>query len=168
MSDTENPIETPPETPEVPPVDPFLGHTKQIVMDRIVSHMNGVGASIIQKYPMAEVQSWPLQKPEAEALLALVEPTIEEAVTAAPFLLLVTQAHYGPEADANVRLGQLVQKATEVKANADTWAALSAFVNGLRARASDRIDAATTVDEVFTIESETQSELGTFRNLHGV
>lgn len=161
----ENPETNPEPTPE--PVDPFLDHTKRITVERIVSHMNGVGSTIVQQYPMAEVQSWDIQKEEAEALLALTDPTAAEVAETAPFLLKVAEAHHGPAEDTE-RVSQVVTKAQAVKTNADMWAALAAFVNGLRARASDRIEAASTVDEVFTIESETQTELSAFREANGV
>lgn len=166
MSETETP-ETP-ETPEVPAVDLFLEHTKRVTLDRMISHMNGVGAAIINRYPMAEVQSWTLQKAEAEALLANATTELSDVRLLAPFILKVTEVHYGPVEDDAERVAQAIRKAHTVVANANLWSALSAFVNGLRARAEDRIEAADTLEAVFTIESETQSELSIFRDQYGV
>lgn len=147
---------------------PFLPYVKQITVERIVSHMNGVGAGIINSYPMAEVQSWTIQRGEAEAVVALGEAavlqlTIAQATAAAPFLVSVCAAHHGAPEEAAELAAQLWDKALSVKANADLWAALSAYVNGLRARAADRIEAAADIAEVYTIESEIQTELAAFR-----
>ena len=170
-----------PEEPEVPvegdPEVAFaqsrLEHYKQTTLERIVSHMNGVGASIVQSYPMAEVQSWTIQKGEAEAVhgigeAALAAYSAAQMLGVAPFLVNVCNAHHGPAENDATLAAQLWTKAGQVKANADLWAALSAFVNGLRARASDQIDAATSEIEVYEIESATQTELSAFRANYGV
>lgn len=150
----------------------FLEHVKSITMQRIVSHMNGVGASVIQAYPMAEVASWPVQKMEADTAIAMGEAlfkaqTLPEATSLTPFLMKVTDIHFG-EAQLTDRMNQLWAKVLAVNANAEAWAALSAFVNGLRARAQDRINSAASDDEVYTIESETFSELESFRTAVGI
>lgn len=153
----------------LPAVDPaFLDHTKRITMERVISHMNAVGASIVSSYPMAEVQSWTIQRLEAEAILATTSPSLADVTSMTPFLLAVCEAHYGEVVDATDRVSQVLTKAAEVKANADLWAALSAFVNGLRARTSDLIEAATSIEGVFEVESGTASELSAFRTLYGV
>lgn len=162
-----------PEIPEEPTPPDFLGHVKQVTMERIVSHMNGVGQSIISQYPMAEVQSWTIQREEAERIVATGELSVlsyteVQAVSAAPFLVAVCAAQFGPAVPFQVRATQLWAKAVAVKANADLWAALSAFVNGLRARTADQVAAATTQDEVFTIESTTATELAAFRDAYVV
>ena len=159
--------------PDEPIASPFLAQTKAMVLARIVSHMDGVGRGIVGSYPMAEVQSWPIQRGEAIILTEMGEETVllmteADILETAPFLLDVCTAHYGQPADDTERATRLWAKAVAVKANADTWEALSAFVNGLRARCSDRIGAALDNDEVFTIESETQSELTQFRDQYGV
>jgi hypothetical protein len=146
----------------------MLADAKKTAIERFVSHMNAVGASIVQQYPMAEVQSWPIQKVEAEALLALEAPDLPAASAVAPFLLSVTEVHFGPAADDAERLAQLQDKAAAVKANADAWAALSAYVNGLRARVSDRIEAAENMDALFVIQSEAATELSEWREAAGV
>lgn len=150
----------------------FLDHVKYITMQRIVSHMNGVGASVVQAYPMAEVESWPLQKMEADAAIAMGETpfkaqTLLDAALVTPYLMKVTETHFG-EAQLVARLDQLWGKVLAVKANAEAWATLSAFVNGLRARAQDRINAAASDDEVYTIERETFTELEIFRATAGI
>ena len=165
--------EEPELTPEQVTAAARLAHYKQVTLERIVSHMNGVGASIVSAYPMAEVQSWTIQKGEAEALHALGEVSVlamsmAQAANAAPFLVAVCQAHYGPAPDDVTAAARLWGKAVEVKTNADLWAGLSAFVNGLRARAKDLISAAADEAEVFEIESGTQSELSAFRDQYGV
>lgn len=167
-----------PELPEEPGPSPDvaesrLDHFKKTTLERIVSHMNGVGAGIVQSYPMAEVQSWTIQKQEAEAVWAVGDAALATMNAAqmqelAPFLSAVCQAHYGDPANNVERAARLWTKVGEVKANADNWSALSAFVNGLRARASDRIAAAETEYEVYEIESETQTELSAFRDAAGV
>ncbi|KAG5183308.1 hypothetical protein JKP88DRAFT_290458 [Tribonema minus] len=151
----------------------YLTGAANVALERIVSHMNGVGASIVNAYPMAEVQSWTIQKGEAEALHLLGEPavlamTAAEVSAAAPFLVAVCLAHYGPPTDDATGASQLWGKVVEVKTNADLWAGLSAFVNGLRARAKDQIANAVDEAEVFEIESGTQTELSAFRDLYGV
>ena len=152
---------------------PFLAYVKQITIERLVSHMNGVGAGIVNSYPMAEVQSWAIQRGEAEALFALGQAGVQalsvvQATATAPFLAAVCAAHHGPAENNQQLTVQLWEKAVSVKANADLWTSLSAFVNGLRARGADRIEAATDAAEVYTIESEIQSELSVFRTAHGV
>ena len=165
--------EEPGPTPEELAAAARLAHYKQMTLERIVSHMNGVGASIVNSYPMAEVQSWTIQKGEAEALHALGQAavlamTAAQASAAAPFLTAVCQAHYGAAPDDATAAARLWGKAVEVKANADLWASLSAFVNGLRARAADQIAAAADEAAVYVIESTTQSELSAFRYQYGV
>lgn len=165
--------EEPELTPEQIAAAARLAHNKQVTLERIVSHMNGVGASIVNAYPMAEVQSWTIQKGEAETLHALGEAavlvmTAVEAAATAPFLMAVCQAHFGPAPDDATRAAQLWGKTSEVKTNADLWAGLSAFVNGLRARAKDQVAAAASEAEVFEIESGTQTELSAFRQQYGV
>lgn len=161
--------EVPALTPQEIEAQNRLAHNKVVTVERIVSHMNGVGASIVSAYPMAEVQSWTIQKGEAEALhvlgaAAVVAMSAAQASETAPFLVAVCLAQFGPPITDAVLTAQLWEKALEVKANADLWASLSAFVNGLRARASARIAAATSEAEVYEIESGTQSELSAFRN----
>jgi len=159
----ENPIpENSPETPN------FLGHIKQITMERFISHLNGVGAGIVSSYPMAEVQSWTIQRNEAESVLPLVEPASTTVLQLAPFLKEVVLAQYGLEEDEAVLAGLVLAKAGEVKANADRWAAIAAYVNGLRARVLLLLDAAETTETVLTIESEAQTELSNFRTLYEV
>lgn len=146
----------------------MLADAKLTARERFVSHLNGVGSSIVANYPMAEVQSWTIQKAEAERLLALASPTLAQAAAAAPFLMEVTVIHYGDVATDDERLTQLLTKASEVKANADAWANLSAFVNGLRARTTDRIEAAADQEALFVIQSEAATELSAWRTAAGV
>lgn len=149
---------------EQPVVDPFLGYTKQTSIERLVSHLNGVGASIINAYPMAEVQSWTLQRAEALTVIS-VDPVGAHLV--APFITKVCEAHFGP-ATPEERAQQIVTKAGQILANAEVWAALSAYVNGLRARAQDQIEGAGTAAEVNTVLHEVFQELEQFRQTYGI
>lgn len=125
----------PPATP-----GPDLEAHRSAAMRAIVDHINVITASALTAYPAAEVESWPIQKAEAETILAADPPTLAMA----PFLLGVCQAQFGP-ADDETRLAQVIEKAGAVKENADTWAAMAAYVNGLRARTQLAILGATDV-----------------------
>lgn len=165
--------EVPGPTPEEAAAAARLAHFKQVTIERIVSHMNSVGAGIVASYPMAEVQSWTLQKGEANAVIewgdvATAASTVAVLQQLAPFLFSVCVAQFGPVESDSDRAAQLWAKAHQVKTNADLWASLSAFVNGLRARASDRIAGAASEAEVFEVESSTQTELSGFRQQYGV
>lgn len=159
-------------TPEEVAAAELLAKNKVDTMVRIVSHLGGVGAAIYNRYPQVERDSWDIQKVEAEKLAAIGEAgvlsmTLAQMAGEAPFLNAVCDAHYGPAAVV-ARRTQLWGKAVEVKANADLWAALAAFVNGLRARTADRVEAAADAMALFIIESETQTELSVFRDAYGV
>ena len=159
-------------TPEQIAAAALLAHTKQVTRERVVSHMSGVGASIVNRYPMAEVQSWTIQRQEADRVLltgetATLSMSIGALHAVAPFLVAVCEAQHGA-ATTSERAAQLWAKAGQVKANADAWAGLSAYVNGLRARMEDQMETAASVEEVFTIESSTQTELAAFREANGV
>lgn len=150
-----------------------LTHTKQVTRERVVSHMNGVGASVVNYYPMIEEKSWNIQRPEAMAIIALGSEAVGNMdvpalIAVAPFLVDVCAAQFGSILTAPERAAQVWAKALQVQANAVSWAATSAYVNGLRARMEDRLATAETVEEVFVIESEIQGELSAFRNAHGV
>ncbi|WP_162783402.1 hypothetical protein [Devosia naphthalenivorans] len=106
-----------------------LGTRRASAMAEIVRHIDVITESALTAYPRAEVESWSIQKAEAEAVLAADPPTLAMA----PFLVGVCEAQFGPADDAT-RLAQLVEKAQAVKANADAWGAMAAYVNGLRAR----------------------------------
>lgn len=159
-----DPVE--PTTPEEP-INPYLAHVKHITMERIVSHMNGVGSNIKSRYPVLEQDTWTIQKIEAEAVLPLVEPEPGAVLAAAPLLTKVCVWHYG-EADDATRAEQVLAKAAIAVGLSAFFLEVAAFVNGLRARAADRIADAATENEVYEIESETQSELGAFRSQFGV
>jgi hypothetical protein len=120
---------------ELPALD--LETHRAAAMRSIVSHINTITSSALTAYPAAEVESWPIQKAEAEAVLAAETPTLAMA----PFLTGVCQAQFGPADDA-ARLAQLIEKAQAVKANADVWGNMAAYVNGLRARTQMAIMAA--------------------------
>ncbi|KFL31741.1 hypothetical protein JP75_06660 [Devosia riboflavina] len=165
--------EEPGPTPEEVAAAARLAHFKTATRERVVSHMHGVGASIINAYPIAEVMSWPIQRAEAMAIIALGETaalalTSEQTIGVAPFLVDMCDGHYGAEADDAVRAQRLWDKAVLVKGKSDVWAALSAFLCGLRARMDDQVAAATSEIALFEIESNVQTELSAFRNQYGV
>lgn len=142
----------------------FLDFVKKSNIEKLISHLNGVGASIVQSYPMAEVQSWTIQRNEAIAVIAAGSSA---TLSMAPFLQMVCEAHYG-SASGSTRLAQVKTKAAEVKANADLWAGLAAYVNGLRARTRDAINAATTEAGAHAILHNAFSELEEWRATNGV
>ncbi|MHA6692420.1 hypothetical protein [Devosia sp. A449] len=128
---------------------------------------------MLKEYPTAEVQSWTIQKQEAEAVIAGGEAATHGASmtglsSIASFLVSVCEAHRGEVSTDAERGAQLWVKAAAIKANAGAWAGLSAYVNGLRARMEDRLALAQTVSDLLVIESENQAELGAFRAVHHV
>lgn len=145
--------------------DAELAFVKQTSIERLISHLNGVGAEIVNRYPMAEVQSWTIQRGEAEAVIAAGEAA---TLAMAPFLVMVCESHYGPAEDDAARLAQVHIKAGEVKANADLWAALAAYVNGLRARTQDAIEAAATIPATIEALQLGFSELEVWRANAGI
>lgn len=141
----------------------MLVANKKLYIAQLVSHLGGVGVEILNAYPTAEVQSWTIQRNEAEAVLAAgANATVEMA----PFLTKVCAAHHGP--DETHRLDQVKEKAVAVKANADLWAELAAYVNGLRARAQASIEGASTQEEAYLALGTAFSELGQWRATSGV
>lgn len=114
-----------------------LVKAKTSAVQSIVAHINAITQSTLTAYPAAEVESWTIQKVEAETVLAADPATLDMA----PFLAGVCSAQFGP-ADDTARLAQVVDKAASVKANADAWAGMAAYVNGLRARTHAAILAA--------------------------
>ena len=142
----------------------YLDDVKRVNVERLISHLNGVGASIVQSYPMAEVQSWTIQRAEANAIVSAGSAA---TLALAPFLTLVCEAQHGTATGA-ARLAQVKTKAAEVKANADLWAALSAYVNGLRARTQDVIEAAETENAAHAALHAAFAELETWRTSVGI
>ena len=142
----------------------YLAFVKKTNIERLISHLNGIGASIVQSYPMAEVQSWTIQREEANTVIAA---GASATLAMAPFLVLVCEAHHGSSTGA-ARLAQVKAKAAEVKANADLWAALSAYVNGLRARTQDVIEAAETENAAHAALHAAFAELETWRTSVGI
>jgi len=162
-----------PLTPEEQIALDILNDDKKNTKARLVSHMDGVGISIMSLYPKVEVMSWPIQGPEADVVVALGETAtlaLDEpgARAIANYLVDTCAAHFGPVETWADRAEQLWAKAVVVKAKSELFLSLSSFVNGLRARADDRVDAATSREQLFIIESEIQTELGAFRTLYGV
>lgn len=132
-------------------------------MRSIVDHINIITASALTAYPAAEVESWPIQKAEAETILATDPPTLAMA----PFLVGVCMAQFGP-ADDDTRLAQVIEKAGAVKENADTWAAMAAYVNGLRARTQLAILGAADVAGIEAALAAGVAEGDAFREANGL
>lgn len=142
----------------------FLVDIKKNNIERLVSHLNSVGAVIVAQYPMAEVQSWTLQKNEAETIIKAGNSSMPSM---APFLTKVCLAQFGPSAELDV-IRQVREKAIQVKNNSDTWTALSAYVNGLRARVQNNIEMSTTESEAHIFLRDAFTELEAFRRLHNI
>ena len=131
------------------PIDPnpaaeLLTFTKQSANKELILHLNGLTTNHLAAYPQAEVQSWTLQKAEADAVMAAGSSA---TLAMAPYLTAVCVHHFGDATNA-VRLTQLKAKAAIVQQNAIAWAAISQFVNGVRARTQDAIEAASEPTEV--------------------
>ena len=143
----------------------YLDYTKKTSVERFISVLDGVGSSIVHRYPSSEVQSWTLQKTEAEKFLAT--PVAQRTVGTAPFIAQVCRAHHGYVNDATL-LQQIADKSVIILANAELWAMITAYVNGFRAKVEDLIEAATTEDEVLSILHQSITELEQFRNQYSV
>jgi hypothetical protein len=152
-------------TDEIEMTNSWLNYTKQTNIDRLINHLNSVGMSIISAYPMAEVHSWDIQKAEAEKVVAAGNSSTLEM---APFLTMVCEVQFGPVENDIQRFAQVREKAAQVKANADAWASLSAYVNGLRARTQALIEEADTESDTHRILHEAISELEQFRAAHNI
>lgn len=168
MSEEDN---TPMPTPEEQAAAEDLASAKRKVMAGLVSHLSGIGAELVSQFPEPERLTWPYQRPEALALVAAGEAAVlaysdEQARSIAPFLMDVCDIHYGPAESDPARMAQLWLKANEVHALSTTFLAVGAFVNGLRARGSDQVEAATTTGAVFQLERDIAAEIGVFRAQH--
>lgn len=145
-----------------------LNRVRDATMARIVSFMNGVGLPVKNQYPIIEVDSWPIQAPEAErvvssgeaAVLAMSEAQMKEI---APFLCMVCDAHHGAAADDAERAERLWTKSLAVKANSDAWLPISAYLGGTRAKAAQLLSDANSDVAFDEIESTIAGEIGLFR-----
>lgn len=144
--------------------DTFLDYVKTADLRALVSHMNVVGSGILVLYPLIEEKTWTIQKYEAEAYLASDprDPSL------APYLSRVCFYHHGEAADEAELIAQLDVKASEVKANDIAWLEAAAITNGLRAKAQDQMESATTEAEVHEILHNTTSELSALLTPLGV
>ena len=138
--------------------DHHLAHIRHTSNERFLSVLNAAGSVLLTAYPQGEVETWPIQKAEAEALLAAPEP----AFNLAPFLTAVCAAQFG-EATDEERLDQLIEKATIVKGHSDRWLAFAAFANGLRARVQIQFENATSQNEIIEILMNGTTELEDYR-----
>ena len=131
-------------TPEYLAAAGLLSFTKQSANEALIRFLNGLTTNHLAAYPQAEVHSWPYQKAEAAAIIA-AGPSATLAM--APFLAGVCAHHFGAATNA-ARLSQVKAKAVVVNSNAENWTAICQFVNGLRAKTQDAIEAATEPTEV--------------------
>jgi len=143
--------------------DPHLAHVFLTENRRFLDQINSAGDAIINLYPQVEVLSWPIQKAEVERLMASDQPSL----TMVPFLTQVCAAQFGAASDEE-RLAQVMTKAEAVNTNANNWAAVAAYLGGLRARTQDRYDLATTAVEILNITVEATMELEEFRRNAGI
>lgn len=141
-----------------------LNYAKQEAGQRLIVFLNGVTTNLLARYPIAEVQSWTIQRSEAVALEAAGAGA---AVTMAPLLTKVCEFHYGP-ANGPTRLTQVLAKAQVVRGKSDAWEVVGAFVNGLRARTEDQLDAAQTPVEALEIIQGAMAEANAFRAQAGI
>lgn len=142
--------------------DPHIDHIRFTSNERFLSVLNAAGSVLLTAYPQGEVTTWPIQKEEAETLLAAETPSLDLA----PFLTAVCVAQFGEAADQE-RLDQLIEKATVVKGHSERWLAFAAFANGLRARVQVQFEQATTQNEILEILMNGTTELEDFRRLAG-
>ena len=125
--------------------------------NELISTLNTLTRTALNTYPDAEMMTWPMQAPEAARVLAAVAAGEDVTLDMAPHLVRVCMHHHGP-ADQALRIEQLIAKATAVSALSGQFMPAAAFVNGLRARTQDRINAATTPGEVNQILEAAKSE----------
>lgn len=131
----------------------------------IVRICDDVTRNTINYYPEAEVESWTIQKTEAERWLST--PADHRNIDQAPFITQVCASQYG-NADVGTRTTQVNEKAFVIISNALRWAGISAYVNGLRARAYDSIEGASTVDEVIQHLENYTAEANHFKATYGL
>ena len=141
-----------------------LLQTKDQERVALITYLNGLTIRLLETYPQAEVESWTVQKVEAEAILAAGD---DATLAMAPFLTKVCLYHHGASDDVS-RLAQVKIKAEAVHANAESWAEAAAFVNGLRARTEEAMALATTIEEVSDIMSSMRLEVEQFRQVAGI
>lgn len=151
-------------TPEEIAAANLLNFAKQQAVKDLHIRLNGLTHNGLSRYPQAEVQSWPYQRPEAYALEAAGEGA---TLAMAPLLTQVCYWHYG-EADDATRLQQVLAKAAAVRANDAAWLPAAAFVNGTRARTEDAIEAATTPTEVSDALTDAINQIEAFRQAAGI
>jgi len=136
--------ETDPPTPEAIAASNLLNFAKQQAHKDLLIRLNGLTTNGLTRYPQAEVQTWPYQRVEAYAVEA-AGPNATLAM--APLLAQVCYWHHG-EADDATRLAQVLVKAESVRLNDQNWLPAAAFVNGMRAKTEEAIEAAVTPTEV--------------------
>lgn len=111
-----------------------LKQAKAERLELITAECDKVLSNIKTSYPQGEVESWPQQVQEAEAIAA--DPQAD-----APLL----------NAIATYRGLTVVELAARVKAKADLFAQVSGTIIGKRQALEDAISAATTPEEVFSV-----------------
>lgn len=143
----------------------FLMDAKDQANARLLSQLNGLTYRTLSTiYPQAEVESWPIQKLEAERFTAAgAEATAEMA----PLIARVCYYHHGPSDEASTLI-QVREKVAAVTINAAQFAEITAFVNGCRARRQEQIYAQETFDGLALVNSEILTEISNFRNAAGI
>ena len=111
-----------------------LEAAKAIKLDEINTACNAAVAALASSYPEREVQSWPQQVKEAEAISA--SPTAQT-----PLLSAIAAARGLPVAEL----------ATRVLAKMTAYAAISGALIGRRQAAEDAIGQATTIDGLSSV-----------------
>lgn len=111
-----------------------LAQAKAERLELITNECDKVLSAIKTSYPQSEVESWPQQVKEAEAIAA--DPQAD-----APLL----------NAIATYRGLTVVELAARVKAKADLFAQVSGTIIGKRQALEDALDVATTPDEVSAV-----------------
>lgn len=143
----------------------YLEYTKKTSYERLLSVLNSIGSSVVAKYPMAEVQSWPILR--EEAIRKTQVPNEDQTVEMFPMIAEICKFQYG-FTNNGALLAQIRDKADVILQNAIQWAGISAFVNGTRARAEILIDEAETEADVLDVLHSVLSDVEVFRAQYGV
>lgn len=132
----------------------LLRRVKHNANNELIQFLNGLTREALSTYPDAEMETWPYQKMEADALLAAGDMG---TLAMAPVIAAVCVAHFGP-ADDDVRLSQVLTKAAIVRQKDVEFMAAATYVNGLRARTQDQFEVADDPQNVLTILDAAQAE----------
>lgn len=137
----------------------YLHDTRLQAEQRLTTYINGLVFQATSSYPDGEVESWPIQKAEAEAFLALGN---KATLNDAPMITRICLYQYG-ESDRASALAQVTAKAEAIAEKAAARSELLAFVVGLRARIKTEIEAQTTIDGVAKVTHDAITAIEEFR-----